>query len=272
MSSLSADSAAIVATATAPPDPPGAPIPPLLAASPRGNPNLHVAPTQPARGLEPKGPRIGCPCRSLAMPSARCRRVNSRRSGRGAARHHSAQRPRHSGARANSAQIANRRSNPMNPAAAACPTGGASASTKAPRNVARCRIQPGLEGQPPAASASRVRRTDTSAQGAQTANLGTNPTNADAASRPTGPGERADKSPMRSLPAGTYPGGGTVVHSAELGGLAPDSVSITTTPRRGDGCTSSATLGALSLPLPCWTARNPRVQTATPAATQGRTA
>jgi len=43
MSSLSADSAAIVATATAP-APPGASIPPLLTAKPRGNPNLHLTP------------------------------------------------------------------------------------------------------------------------------------------------------------------------------------------------------------------------------------
>jgi hypothetical protein len=59
------------------------------------------APARPARGLDPRGPRAGCPCRSLAMPSARRRWVNSRRSGRSAARRRSAQRPCHSGARVN---------------------------------------------------------------------------------------------------------------------------------------------------------------------------
>ena len=61
MASLSAAAAAIVATAPPRPPPRGAPIPPLFTAKPRGDRKLHLAPAQPARGLDPRGLRAGCP-------------------------------------------------------------------------------------------------------------------------------------------------------------------------------------------------------------------
>jgi hypothetical protein len=56
------------ATATPPVPPP--------AKKPRGNPNLHLAPEQPARGLDPRGARTrsGCPCCTPAIHGKlRCR-------------------------------------------------------------------------------------------------------------------------------------------------------------------------------------------------------
>ena len=56
-------------TVAAPTDP-AALLPPTRATTKlRGNPNLAVAPTQPARGLDPRGARTraGCPCRSPAI-------------------------------------------------------------------------------------------------------------------------------------------------------------------------------------------------------------
>ena len=49
---------------------------PPIAAKPRGNPNLALAPAQPPRGLDPWGARThaGCLCRSPAIPGKfRCR-------------------------------------------------------------------------------------------------------------------------------------------------------------------------------------------------------
>ena len=72
--------AALTATATAsvtaPADPAAALPPPPTATKPRGNPNLALAPAQPARGLDPQGARTraGCPCRSPAIHGKlRCR-------------------------------------------------------------------------------------------------------------------------------------------------------------------------------------------------------
>jgi hypothetical protein len=68
--------AAIVATATAPPDPPAAPIPPQLAAKPRGNPNLHLAARCGART------HAGCPCQAPAIRGRlRCRLHGGRSTG-----------------------------------------------------------------------------------------------------------------------------------------------------------------------------------------------
>ena len=54
-------------TAAAPANPETSLHPPPIATKPRGNPNLGLAPAQPARGLDPRGTRTGCPCRSPAI-------------------------------------------------------------------------------------------------------------------------------------------------------------------------------------------------------------
>ena len=64
------------ATATPPVPPP--------AKKPRGNPNLHLAPEQPARGLDPRGARTrsGCPCCTPAIHGKlRCRMHGGRSTG-----------------------------------------------------------------------------------------------------------------------------------------------------------------------------------------------
>ena len=60
------------------------PADPPPAKKPRGNPNLHLAPEQPARGLDPRGARTrsGCPCRSPAIHGKlRCRMHGGRSTG-----------------------------------------------------------------------------------------------------------------------------------------------------------------------------------------------
>jgi hypothetical protein len=58
-------------TAAAPANPETSLHPPPIATKPRGNPNLGLAPTQPARGLDPRGThtRRGCPRRSPTIDS-----------------------------------------------------------------------------------------------------------------------------------------------------------------------------------------------------------
>ena len=58
-------------TAAAPANPETSLHPPPIATKPRGNPNLGLAPAQPARGLDPRGThtRRGCPRRSPTIDS-----------------------------------------------------------------------------------------------------------------------------------------------------------------------------------------------------------
>ncbi len=72
------------AAAAAPPDPPPGRIPPPPAEKRRGNPTLHLAPAQPARGLDPRGARTraGCPCQvPVIRGKLRCRLHGGRSTG-----------------------------------------------------------------------------------------------------------------------------------------------------------------------------------------------
>ena len=210
MSSFSADSAAVVATATAPPDPPGAPIPPLLAASPRGNPNLHVAPTQPARGLEPRG---GAPHR-LPLPLAR-----------------------HAERALPPGQFPARRPQRRSPPFSTAPSPQRRSREQRPNRESpiqpyepRRRFPPNWPG--------RTLRQKPHAEPAT--------------------GHLSRWWHGRAFSRARWPGARQRVHHNRAA------------PRRW--MYQQRHPWAFSLPLPCWTARNPRVQTATPAATQGRTA
>jgi hypothetical protein len=71
-------------TSTAPTNPAACLSAPPAAAKSRGNPNLHLAPAHPARGLDPRGDRThpGCLCRSPAIHGElRCRMYGGRSSG-----------------------------------------------------------------------------------------------------------------------------------------------------------------------------------------------
>ncbi len=66
----------------APPGPPAGCIPPPHAKKPRGNPTRRLAPAQPARGLDPRGARAGCPCQAPALRGKlRCRLHGGRSTG-----------------------------------------------------------------------------------------------------------------------------------------------------------------------------------------------